>query len=49
MCLCVSVVAECSDLGLLSLSVPVRVNIPLLATSGLKALILSELLAAGRF
>lgn len=48
MCLCVSVVAECSDLGLHSLSVPVRVNIPLLATSGLKALILSELLEAFR-
>lgn len=41
------VVAECSDLGLHPASVPVRVNIPLLATSGLKAPRLLEA-ASGR-
>lgn len=49
LCVFVSVLLPSAVTWGYTLCVPVRVNIPLLATSGLKALILSELLAAGSF
>lgn len=46
LCVFVSVLLQSAVTCGYTLSVPVRVNIPLLATSGLKAPILSELLEA---